>query len=120
MTTARAAATLALLALASCHGQRPPQPVADISAVAISGCTERDAAVSATVQMDCPVRWWTGGTYCRPVEQPPPHYCTRSLGRVDCWTKPNPFGYYQRGVADGPWRLTPEQDLNRMPPWLRR
>lgn len=123
MTAARAATAMALLALASCQGQRPPQPVADIAAVAVSGRTERDAAASAAVQMDCSlVRWWTGGRYCRPVEPPPPppEYCTRSLARVDCWTTLNPFGYNQRGVADGPWRLTPEQDINRMTPWLRR
>lgn len=44
---------------------------------------------------------------------PPPDYCTRSLAGVNCWNTPNPFGYYQREVADGPWELTPEQERNR-------
>lgn len=112
-----------MLALACCQGALPPRPVAEAASVAATGRTTRDDAVSAATRMDCSlVRWWTGGGYCRPVEPPPepPAYCTRSLARIDCWTRQDPFGYPQRGVADGPWSLTPEQDANRLTPWLRR
>jgi hypothetical protein len=48
-----------------------------------------------------------------PDDVPRPAYCTRSLAGVDCWETENPFGYYQRGVADGRWALTPEQERDR-------
>jgi hypothetical protein len=120
MRGARAAA--AALALAGCQGP-PPAPVADAVSMAATGRTQQDVAVSEAARMDCSaLRWGMGNGYCRPVEPPPapPAYCTRSLGRVDCWAHEDPYGYHQRGVADGPWRLTPEQEADRRAPWLRR
>jgi hypothetical protein len=116
----RRALALAAFALAGCQGP-PPRLVEDAPLVAATGRTGRDIAVSAAVRMDCSVfRLWTGGGYCRPLDLPPapPAYCTRSLGTVDCWARRDPFGYYQRGVADGPWQLTPEQEADRKAPWL--
>lgn len=123
MRRARSLAALGSLVLASCQGQGQLRPIVDIPAVVVNGRTGRDAATSETVQMDCSiVRWSVGGSYCKPLEAPsmPPQYCTRSLAGVDCWTRVNPFGYPQRGVADGPWRLTPEQKAARLMPWTRR
>ena len=123
MRGARIVAGLASLALASCQGQGPPLPVVVVAAVVVNDGTGRDAAGSVAIPMHCSiVRWAVGGRYCRPLEElpTPPQYCTRSLAGVDCWTRVNPFGYPQRGVADGPWWPTPEQEIARLTPWGRR
>jgi len=123
MRRTRIIAALASLALASCQAQGPPRPVVVVEAVVVDGRTGRDAAAPQVILMDCSiVRWAVGGRYCRPLEEPPtpPQYCTRSLAGVDCWTRANPFGYPQRGVADGPWWPTPEQEIARLTPWGRR
>jgi hypothetical protein len=74
-----------------------------------------DIVVAHAGVLECNAfRLLVGKSYCRSVEPPaPPPYCTRSLGTVDCWAKPNPYGYYQRGVADGPFGLTAEQEWDR-------
>jgi hypothetical protein len=84
--------------------------------VAVIGRTPVDAVVSLAAGRDCSVvRLDRGLSYCAaPEAAPAPQpYCTRSLGRVDCWTRPPLAVPPQRGVADGPSALTPEQEANR-------
>lgn len=85
--------------------------------VAVIGRTPVDAVVSAATGRDCSVvRLDRGQDYCKAEEAPPapPPFCTRSLGRVDCWTAPLPG---RRGVADGPAVLTEAQEANRTRRW---
>jgi hypothetical protein len=91
-----------------------------LASVVTMGRTPADAVISVASGHDCSIiRMGLGQSYCKPTEAPPtpPTYCTRSLGVVDCWDKPNPFGYYQRGVADGPTMLTADQESNRTAWW---
>src|SRR5918997_6638025 len=91
-----------------------------VGSVAVIGRTPVDAAVSLATGRDCSiVRLDRGQSYCRPVEPPPapPPYCTRGLGRVDCWREPPLAIPLQRGVADGPTALTPEQEAHRTRRW---
>lgn len=98
-------------ALCGCQQVLLPPAHTDLAPVAVEGGNHRAADV---VGYNCSVaRWAIGKSYCKPIEAPPrPQYCTRSLARVDCWDRPDPFGYHQRQVADGPWQLTPEQHWN--------
>lgn len=74
-----------------------------------------DTAVSLARRQDCSVlHLERRGEYCRTVAavtEPP--FCTRSLGAVDCWTEPAPYGP-QRPVADTP--LPAEREAARWPP----
>jgi len=41
------------------------------------------------------------GPHCRPHHQEviePPVYCYRTLGNVDCFRSPDPYGYNQREI----------------------
>ena len=91
-----------------------------VGSIAVIGRTPVDAAVSLATGRDCSVvRLDRGLGYCRPEEPPPapPSYCTRSLGRVDCWREPPLAIPLQRGVADGPMALTAEQEAHRTRRW---
>jgi hypothetical protein len=91
-----------------------------VGSVVVIGRTPVDAAVSLASGRDCSiVRLDRGQSYCRPVEPPPapPPYCTRSLGRVDCWRQPPLAIPLQDGVADGPATLTPLQEAHRTRRW---
>lgn len=68
-----------------------------------------DTAYSLVTGQDCSVlHLERRGEYCRTVEAPAEApFCTRSLGRVDCWTEPRPFGP-QPSVADTPARPATE------------
>jgi hypothetical protein len=93
---------------------------AGAGSVVVIGRTPVDAAVSLARGRDCSVvRLDRGLGYCRPEEPPPapPPYCTRSLGRVDCWREPPLALPMQRGVADGPAMLTAEQEAHRTRRW---
>ena len=82
--------------------------------------TPADALYSLVTGRDCSVvRLDQGKTYCRPVEpQPEPQpFCTRSLGAVNCWQDPATVPGHPRGLADGPARLTAEQEANRVRTW---
>lgn len=112
-------ALLLLLLLAGCGAEGPLAAVGVVSIATIQR-TPIDAAVSIARGQDCSVvRLDRGLTYCRPPEPPPapPAYCTRSLGQVDCWREPPLAIPYPRGVADGPTRLTAEQDAHRTRRW---
>ena len=107
-----------LLSLAACD----PTGVAAGAAVmggsvAVIGRTPVDALVSVVSGRNCSaVRLDRGMGYCRPEEAPPapPPFCTRSLGRVDCWAEP--VGG-RRGVADGPAGLSEVQEAHRTRRW---
>lgn len=88
--------------------------------VAVIGRTPVDALVSAASGRDCSmVRLDRGQGYCRPEEPPPlpPPYCTRSLGRVDCWRQPPLALPLPPGVADGRITLTEAQEAHRTRRW---
>jgi hypothetical protein len=88
--------------------------------VAAIGRTPVDAVISLVSGKDCSaVRLEQGKTYCRPVEPkpPPPEFCTRTLGVVNCWSDPATLPDHPLGVADGPSVLTPQQEANRTRRW---
>jgi hypothetical protein len=75
-----------------------------------------DIIVSSISGQDCSiVRLDRGKSYCMPIAAPsqPPEYCTRTLGVPECWASPLMFANPPRGLADGPWALTPEQEAHR-------
>jgi hypothetical protein len=78
-----------------------------------------DNVVSLVTGQDCSyVRLAKGQTYC--ASDPPPPVqpmCTRSLGKVDCWTTPPVATPPYRDVRDGPYELTAEQERNRRARW---
>jgi hypothetical protein len=91
-----------------------------VASVATIHRTPVDALYSLVTGRDCSVvRLDQGKTYCRPVEPEPetPTYCTRSLGSVNCWKDPDTVPGHPRGVADGPSRLTAEQEADRVRTW---
>ena len=91
-----------------------------VASVVIIHRTPFDAAWSMFTGQDCSaVRLDRGETYCRPEEPPPtePVFCTRSLARVDCWQEPDALPGHPRGVADGRYTLTPEQEADRTRRW---
>ena len=115
-----------LLLLAGCNGvQAPGAPLLAVPAV-IEGASlvtmQRgvgDTVVSLLTGEDCSyVRLAKGQTYC--ASDPPPPVqpiCTRSLGKVDCWTTPPVATPPYRNVRDGPYELTAEQERNRTARW---
>lgn len=111
--------TVALL-LTGCETALGPLAAASVGSIVLIKRSPVDLMVSAVTGLDCSiVRLSANRSYCAPAEQPPapPPYCTRSLAAVDCWTTPNPFGVYQREVADGPQGLTEEQESQRLARW---
>jgi hypothetical protein len=92
----------------------------NIGSVMVIGRTLPDAVVSAVSGRDCSaVRLDQGQGYCRLPEPPPalPPYCTRSIGRVDCWRAPPLALPLPVGVADGRAVLTAEQEAHRTRRW---
>ena len=111
------------IALSGCAAALAPIATVGIGSIVVTGRTPADIAVSSIIGLDCSlVRLGDGKSYCKQIDPPPspPAYCTRSLAAVDCWAAPDPFGYYQRGLADGPIDLTAEQDWRRVAPWPAR
>ena len=112
----RRALPFLLLLLPGCEGLGIGAAVT-AGSVAVIRRTPVDAVVSVVAGRDCSVvRLDRGEGYCRPEEAPPalPPFCTRSLGKVDCWTAPLPG---RRGVADGPAALSPVQEAHRTRRW---
>jgi hypothetical protein len=110
--------------LSACHVVPPAPFVAlgliDAASVTVLGRDVADVAVSALSGRDCSVvRLDRGQSYCRPLEPPPerPEFCTRSLGRADCWSNPEALPGPVREIADGRWTLTEEQEQNRTRQW---
>jgi hypothetical protein len=109
------------LPLAGCAWPIPTAVVGvSVASVATIQRTPADAVYSLFTGRDCSlVRLDQGKTYCRPVEPKPdpPAFCTRSLGAVNCWKDPDSLPGHPRGVADGPVRLTAEQEADRVRTW---
>lgn len=101
---------LPLLALALLGGCDPAGLGAGAAvtagSVAVAGRTPVDALVSLATGRDCSVvRLDRRLPYCAPPMQPAgivEPFCTRSLGRVDCWTRPPLAIPPTAGVADRP------------------
>jgi hypothetical protein len=93
---------------------------AGVASIATIHRTPFDAVYSLISGRNCSIVWLDQAkTYCKPVEPPPepPRYCTRSLGRVDCWLEPARLPGQTREVADGPRVLTPQQEEDRTRRW---
>lgn len=111
------------LLLAGCEAALPLSGalgVAHVASVTTIGRTLPDAIYSLASGRDCSaVRLEQGLSYCRVEELPPapPPFCTRSLGRVDCWRSPPLAMPPQMGVADGRTRLTALQEAHRTRGW---
>lgn len=117
---------MVFMLLAGCESVGAPgAPLLAIPAVAEGASlvlTQRgigDNVVSLVTGQDCSyVRLAKGQTYC--ASDPPPPVqpmCTRSLGKVDCWTTPPVATPPYRDVRDGPYELTAEQERNRTARW---
>ena len=94
--------------------------VADAAVITVLHRDVFDVLVSGISGQDCSVvRLDRGKSYCRPIDPPavPPPYCTGTLGLPECWATPLLFANPPRGLADGPWALTPEQEANRIRPF---
>lgn len=121
MRLSRLAPLCLLPALAACDG---PTLVgvgaANVLSLTLVGRAVPDILVSGISGRDCSiVRIDRGQGYCAPVEPAPgpPPYCTRSLGRVDCWVTRPPAIPSPPGVVDGSSQLTPAQEANRTAHW---
>jgi hypothetical protein len=91
-----------------------------VGSIPVLGRSPVDAVYSLATNRDCSVvRLDQGKTYCRAIKPapPPPEFCSRSLGVVDCWADPDALPDHPRGVADGPIALTPAQEANRTRGW---
>ena len=118
--------SVALLLLAGCESVGAPgAPLLAIPA-AVEGASlvtlQRgvgDTVVSLMTGEDCSyVRLAKGQTYCASNAPPPAQpLCTRSLGKVDCWTTPPVGSPAYRDVRDGPYELSAEQERNRTARW---
>ncbi len=123
----RHSATLLALTLApglsACHPAATPVvavAAADAASVAVFGRDGFDMAYSLVSGRDCSiVRLDKGESYCRHKEAPPvpPEFCTRTLGVPQCFSDPASLPDHPSGIADGPSRLTPEQERNRTGSW---
>jgi hypothetical protein len=81
-----------------------PAAVVSGTSVILIGRTPVDAVATLATGRDCSVvNLERRLPWCLepPAPPQPPPFCTRSLGRVDCWTVPPP-GAPLRGVADPP------------------
>ena len=116
----RILAAVLLLSVSGCIEPTGALLGANVASVAVFGRGVGDIFISAASGRDCSiVRLEQGKPYCAPVEAPPgpQMFCSRSLGRVECWANPEAFGDNRpRGVADARG-LTPEQDANRTRRW---
>jgi hypothetical protein len=94
-----------------------------LAAVPVLGRTLPDAVYSAATGKDCSaVRLEQGKSYCRTpdppwqAEQAQQPLCSRSLGRIDCWTNPEIFANRPTPVADA-LQPTAEQEAYRARSW---
>jgi hypothetical protein len=112
---------LLLFLLPGCDASVTDGPTAaNIGSVMVTGRTLPDAIVSPVSGRACSaVRLDPGQGYCRLAEPPPAPlpYCTRSIGRVDCWRAPPLALPLPAGVADGRTVLTAEQEAHRTRRW---
>jgi hypothetical protein len=72
-----------------------PALVAGAGSLVLTGRTPIDHVASLATGRDCSaVRLERGESWCAHPPPPPPNlpFCTRSLGRADCWTAPPVIG----------------------------
>ncbi len=78
----------------------------NVASLTLTGRAVPDIVVSGISGRDCSIaRIDRGERYCGPdtaPEPPAPAFCTRSLGAVDCWTRPPIAMPAHRGAADAP------------------
>lgn len=74
----------------------PPQPAAMVAGAPV--------AEAPAGSWECSiVRWDRGQGFCRYVMLlPPPAFCSRALGGVDCWADPAALPNRPRALADNP------------------
>ena len=114
-------ALLAVAPLAGCAGAAVYGGVEGAS-VAVFGRGLLDIGVSAVTGRDCSiVRLDRQQPYCAPRDRLPdaPPFCTRTLGRVECWADPERFTTLPRQVA-GRTRRSPWTRPGRSPRAGRR
>lgn len=93
---------------------------ANVLAITTIHRTIPDAVVSLVTGKDCSmVRLDEGKSYCRQPRPlpPPPPYCTRTIGRVTCWSDPAMLPDHAPQVAEGPDVLNSAQIASREPRW---
>lgn len=97
---------LCLTLLAGCDGPGLfAASAVNVASLTLTGRAVPDLVVSGVSGRDCSVaRLDRGQSYCGPsnAEPPPAPFCTRSLGSVDCWTRPPLAVPAQRGAGDAP------------------
>ena len=108
-------------------GCGPAAPLAEVGVGVVSGAsipifhrTPLDMAVSVATGRDCSiVHLDNGERYCHARDPVPetPLFCTRSLGVPDCWQDPSKLPGHPRELADGPRKLTAEQEKDRTKWW---
>jgi hypothetical protein len=109
--------------LSGCGASVPPAAsalvIADAASVTVFHRDIVDFIVSGVTGQDCSVvHLDRGRPYCRQdFPATPPPYCTRTIGVANCWASPQLFANPPRGLADGPWALTPQQEANRTWPF---
>jgi len=97
-------AMASLLVLSACIGYGAAEGVSLIVTEKSLG----DHAVSIYSGKDCSsVRLERGGAYCAEDEIKPRTlvYCYRTLGNVNCYTRPNPYSGRQRAVGNNDHNL---------------
>ena len=94
------------LTLAACDGAVGTNTVlfaASTATIINEDKTPTDILATAVTGLDCNTIRKTKdkGPLCRPPEEriiEPPTYCYRTLGTVNCFDRPNPYGYEQRTI----------------------
>ncbi|MDW3207137.1 MAG: hypothetical protein R8L07_16480 [Alphaproteobacteria bacterium] len=105
---ARLAPIIGLTALLSaCGGSELVTPATALLAtgavIIAEDKTPTDLIASAVTGMDCDTirKSRDKGPLCRPEKEEvieAPLYCYRTLGTVNCFERPNPYGYQQRTI----------------------
>ena len=88
--------------ICACSLYPPIAAVEGISAVG-TGKTASDHLISFTSGMNCStIRTKTGRTYCEEQESNPTSrvWCYRTIGKVVCYDKPDPYQGNQRKMGD--------------------
>jgi hypothetical protein len=101
----------AILALGACAALAPPIAAVEGTTAVVTGKPLSDYVVSVASGKNCStVRVNAGLTYCEEdeVNAAPKVWCYRTIGRVSCYDRPDPYDGKQRkvGVNDHNTELT--------------
>lgn len=97
------AAIIGLLLLGGCESIWRPVTAIDGATIIFTDKSLGDHLISAGSGKDCStVRTEQGMTYCKEdeISLTPAVYCYRTLGDVDCFAKPDPYGLNQRKIGE--------------------